>query len=164
MLDEQWENIEREYEEKRAEVELHADKMESELKDSYHQTEAKWGEYKQKMQERQETRQKEKEAMLLRSSLTPAGIDADLGNVTAANIRSVYEHFFEVVENNKETYSKEQWVHINNYWQSLNDVKDRLDKTNSITKEDEKKIKGIKAKYAATKALNKPFATSEKYQ
>lgn len=163
-IDEHWDNIEREYSEKKSEAERYADKMEAELKESYDKAVKDWEAYKADVKEKHALRQKEKEARLLRSSLAPAGILPDLSNVTAANIRSVYEHFIDVVENNKEIYSKEQWINVNNYWQSLNDIKDKLDKTHSITEADNRKIKGIKAKYAATKVLNKPFAQSEKYQ
>jgi hypothetical protein len=163
-IDEHWDRIEREYSEKKSEAERYADKMETELKESYNKAVKDWEEYKAEIREKQELRQKEKDARLLRSSLAPAGILPDLSNVTAANIRGVYEHFFEVVENNKETYSKEQWINVNNYWQSLNDIKDRLDKSKAVSDADNRKIRGIKAKYAATKALNKPFSQSEKYQ
>lgn len=160
--EEKWEDIEKTYAEKKAKADAHAEKLEADAKESYHKAVNDWEQYKEKAAARQEMRQAEKDARLLRSSLMPAGIDADLKNVTGANIASVYQHFIDVVEKNKETYSKEQWINVNNYWQSLNDVKDRLDKAKAINKEDNKTIRGIKTKYAATKTLNKPFAESEK--
>lgn len=160
--EQKWEDIEKTYAEKKAKADAHADKLEADAKEGYRKAVNDWEQYREKASERQQMRQAEKDAKLLRSSLVPAGIDTDLKNITGANIASVYEYFFSVVEKNKETYSKEQWVNINNYWQSLNDVKERLDQSKAISKEDNKTIRGIKSKYATTKALNKPFAEAEK--
>ncbi|MES2691032.1 MAG: hypothetical protein V4658_11555 [Bacteroidota bacterium] len=160
--EEKWEDVEKAYAEKKAKADAEAEKLEAGAKESYTKAVKDWEQYKEKAAARQEIKQAEKDARLLRASLMPAGINADLKNITGANIASVYEHFIEEVEKNKETYSKEQWININNYWQSLNDVKDKLDETKSISKKDNKTIRGIKAKYSATKALNKPFAESEK--
>jgi hypothetical protein len=159
--EENWEAIEREYNEKKAKADAKAAKLEAEAKQSYDKAVSDWDTYKSKSIEKQLLKQAEKEARLLRSSLVPAGIDVDLSNVNGNNIVSVYEHFIDVIENNKETYSKEQWINVNNYWKSLNDVRDRLDKNNAISKGDNKVINGLKTKYGAIKVLNKPFAQSE---
>lgn len=160
--EERWEDVEKAYEEKKAKADAEAEKLEADAKESYHKAVKDWEAYKQRSATRQEIKQAEKDARLLRSSLMPAGIDADMKNITGANIAAVYQHFIDEVEKNKETYSKEQWVNIDNYWQSLNDVHDKFDKAKAISKNDNKTIRGIKAKYAATKVLNKPFAGSEK--
>src|SRR5690606_35932272 len=144
--------------EKKAKVEAKADKLEAEAKQSYQQTVNDWEAYKQKATERQALRQAEKDAVLLRASLVPAGIKANLSNVDGKNVASVFQHFIDEVENKKETYSKEEWINVNNYWQSLNDVADKLETQQKIAKADLKTIRGIKTKYAATKVLNKPFA------
>ena len=84
-----------------------------------------------------------------------------LSDVTGKNIVKVFDFFVTKVDNHKEEYSKEEWVNINNYWKSLNDVSARLDDVNAISKEDGRKLDGLRLKYTAIKALNKPFAESE---
>lgn len=160
-VEENWEEVEKTYNEKKSRAGEKMDKMEASVKESYNKAVADWEGYKQNVEERRRVKQAEKDAALLKASLVPADIRSDLSNVNSSNIAAVYKHFIEQVETNKETYSKEQWVHVNNYWQSLNDVHEKLNKTRSVSSADNKTISGIKTKYAATKVLNKPFAESE---
>jgi hypothetical protein len=160
--EEKWEDIEREYQEKKADLDKKADKMDREMKESYHNAQADWEDFKNDISNRHLVKEQKKQEEKLIHTFAPDHIKADMANITGENIASVYIHFFDVVEKNKEIYSKEEWATVNNYWKKLNDIKDRLDENKAISKSDNRQINEIKLKYGATKAMNKPFAQGAK--
>lgn len=158
--EEKWEDIEREYQEKKAELDKSADKMDREMKEKYNNAQSDWEDFKNDISTRRMLKEQKKQEEKLIRTFTPDYIMTDMTNITGENIASVYVHFFGVIEQNKETYTKEEWRSVNDYWNKLNDIRDRLDENKAISKADNKRINEIKLKYGATKAMNKPFAES----
>lgn len=163
-MDQKWEDMEKEYDMRKAELDKHVDKMDQEMKSSYDETVADWQAFKADYQMKRKEKEERAKVETLKASVVPADIHTDLSNVDGKNIVSVFEHFVNTVDNQKEIYSKEEWVHINDYWKSLKDVADRLDEAKQISKDDNKKLTGLKIKYMAIKTMNKPFAGSENYK
>lgn len=160
-MDQKWEDMEKEYNDKKAEADKNLDKMDQEMKDSYYATVANWEVFKTKYQSNQKEKEDMAKAEALKATVIPKDVNTDLSNVSGKNIANVFEHFVTRVDNNKEAYSAEEWTHLNNYWKSLNDLSARLDDEGKISKEDNRKLDGQRIKYMAIKTLNKPFAESE---
>lgn len=161
-MDQKWEDLEKEYNQKKAELDKNADKMNQEMKDSYREAVVDWEVFKADYQMKQQEKEDQAKAEQLKATVIPKDVNTDLSNVSGKNIANVFEHFVTRVDNNKEAYSKEEWININNYWKSLNDLSARLDEEGKISREDSRKMDGLRIKYVAIKALNKPFAESEK--
>jgi hypothetical protein len=160
--EEKWEDIEKEYEDKKADLDKNVQDMDKEMKQSYANAVADWEEFKNDLDSRAKAKQQEKKATELKHTFAPDYIKTDMSNISGKNIVIVYTHFFNVIEKNKEVYTKEEWVIANDYWNTLNDIRDRLDEQKAISKEDNRDINEIRIKYGATKALNKPFAEGAK--
>jgi hypothetical protein len=156
-MDQEWDDMQMEFDRKKAELDKNMNKMDNEMKKSYEEALADWETFKADYQVKRSERNAEK----LRATIVPSDIHTDLSNVTSKNIAAVFEHFVNTVDNNKETYSKEEWVSINNYWKSLNDLAGKMDDDHKITREDSRKMDALRLKYGAIKVLNKPFAESE---
>ncbi len=162
-VDQKWEDLEKEYDLKKAELDKQADKMDQEMKSSYEATVADWEAFKADYQIKRKAKEEMAKVESLKATIVPTDIRTDFSNVNGSNIASVFKHFVNTVDNQKEIYTKEEWEHINNYWKSLKDAANRLEEANQISKNDHKKITGLKIKYMAIKTLNKPFAGSEIY-
>jgi len=160
--EEKWEDIEKEYQEKKADLDKQADKMDKEMKQSYANAVADWEEFKNDMESKREAKHQEKQSRELKKTLAPEYIKTDMSNITGKNIVMVYKHFFEVIEKNKEVYTREEWTVANDYWNDLNAIREKLEEKNAISKEDNREINDIRIKYGATRALNKPFAEGVK--
>jgi hypothetical protein len=156
--EEKWENVESDYNRKKAELEKDADKLDKDMKQSYANSVAEWEEFKHDVAAKKEARQREKAVADLKKTIAPDYVMTDMSNITGKNIAEIYTYFYRAVEKNKDVYTKEEWTTVNDYWKNLNDIKDRLDNQKAISKADNKTINEIRVKYAATKALNKPFA------
>ncbi|MES2559390.1 MAG: hypothetical protein V4590_06595 [Bacteroidota bacterium] len=160
-VDQKWEDLEKEYNQKKAELDKDLDKMDQEMKDSYRAAEADWEAFKTEYLLKQKEKEEQAKAEQFKATILPPEISTDFSNINGKNIAPVLEHFVNTVDNKKETYSKEEWININNYWKSLNDLAGRLDENHQVTREDSRKMDGLRIKYMAIKALNKPFAESE---
>ncbi len=160
--DHKWENLEKEYDQKKAELDKGLNEMDQEMKESYQSTVADWETFKADYAAKQKEKEDRMKAEQLRAAIIPNDISTDFSNVNGKNIANVFEHFVNTVDNKKELYSKEEWININNYWKSLNDLAGRLDDEQTISRKDSRKIDGLRIKYTAIKVLNKPFAESEK--
>lgn len=160
-LDQKWEDMQKEYDEKTARLDKKMDKMDQEMKENYQAAKNDWEVFKTDYLARQAEKEKLAEADRLKTSIIPSDIHTDFSNITGKNVVAVFEHFVNTVDNRKEEYSKEEWININNYWKSLNDVSARLEEANKVSPEDKRRLDGQRIKYTAIKTLNKPFAESE---
>jgi hypothetical protein len=88
------------------------------------------------------------------------GDDMSFNWVNAANIHSVYQTFIHTVEDNKDSYSREDWDEIKMMYEALDSRKNTVEKE-GLTKEDNKKIAGLKFKFAPMMKLNRMGAKSE---
>lgn len=88
------------------------------------------------------------------------GEDMNFGWVNAKNIHSVYQQFVHTVENNKDSYSREDWDKIKMMYEALDSRKNTVEKE-GLSSEDNRKIAGLKLKFAPMYTLNRMGAKSE---
>ncbi len=88
------------------------------------------------------------------------GEDMNFSWVNAANIHSVYQQFVHTVENNKDKYSREDWDEVKVMYEALDSRKNTVEKE-GLTSEDNRKIAGLKIKFAPMYTLNRMGAKSE---
>ena len=88
------------------------------------------------------------------------GDDMSFSWVNAKNIHSVYQQFVHTVENNKDSYSREDWDEIKLMYEALDSRKNTVEKE-GLTSEDNRKIAGLKLKFAPMYTLNRMGAKSK---
>ena len=88
------------------------------------------------------------------------GDDMSFSWVNAQNIHSVYQQFVHTVENNKDSYSREDWDEIKLMYEALDNRKNTVEKE-GLTSEDNRKIAGLKVKFGPMYTLNRMGAKSE---
>lgn len=88
------------------------------------------------------------------------GDDMSFAWVNAKNIHGVYQQFVHTVENNKDNYSREDWDEIKMMYEALDNRKNTVEKE-GLTAEDNRKIAGLKLKFAPMYAINRIKAKSE---
>jgi len=80
--------------------------------------------------------------------------------VNKDNIASVYENFYNTVEANKDNYSREDWDEIKLTYEALDTRKNTVEKE-GLSGEDNRKIAGIKVKFAPMYTVNRVGSKSE---
>ncbi|WP_149206430.1 DUF6565 domain-containing protein [Flavobacterium johnsoniae] len=88
------------------------------------------------------------------------GDDMNFSWVNAKNIHSVYQQFVHTVENNKDKYSREDWDEVKLMYEALDSRKNTVEKE-GLTAEDNRKIAGLKIKFAPMYTVNRMGAKSE---
>ncbi|KAF2517340.1 DUF6565 domain-containing protein [Flavobacterium foetidum] len=88
------------------------------------------------------------------------GDDMNFSWVNAQNIHSVYQQFVHTVEDNKDKYSREDWDEIKLMYEALDSRKNTVEKE-GLTAEDNRKIAGLKVKFAPMYTVNRMGAKSE---
>jgi hypothetical protein len=88
------------------------------------------------------------------------GDDMSFAWVNAANIHDVYQTFVHTAEDNKDSYSREDWDEIKLMYEALDSRKNTVEKE-GLTKEDNRKIAGLKFKFAPMMTVNRMGAKSE---
>lgn len=88
------------------------------------------------------------------------GDDMSFTWVNAKNIHSVYQQFVHTVENNKDRYSREDWGEIKLMYEALDSRKNTVEKE-GLTSADNRKIAGLKLKFAPMYTLNRMGAKSK---
>ncbi|KIQ20931.1 MULTISPECIES: DUF6565 domain-containing protein [Flavobacterium] len=88
------------------------------------------------------------------------GDDMSFAWVNAQNIHSVYQQFVHTVEDNKDSYSREDWDEIKLMYEALDSRKNTVEKE-GLSSEDNRKIAGLKIKFAPMYTVNRMGAKSE---
>ena len=88
------------------------------------------------------------------------GDDMNFSWVNAANIHNVYQQFVHTVENNKDKYSREDWDEVKAMYEALDSRKNTVEKE-GLSSEDNRKIAGLKIKFAPMYTLNRMGAKTE---
>lgn len=88
------------------------------------------------------------------------GDDMNFNWVNAGNIHSVYQTFIHTAEDNKDSYSREDWDEIKMMYEALDSRKNTVEKE-GLSKEDNRKIAGLKFKFAPMLKINRMGAKSE---
>ena len=112
--------------------------------------------YTAKIKEAQEKKAVNDYRQVLRTSLFgqgKLGSDMQFNFVTAENILGVYDTFVNTVADNKETYTREDWDEIKVLYEALDTRKNEVEK--DLDSKDNRKIAGLKIKFATIKALNR---------
>lgn len=81
------------------------------------------------------------------------GNDMQFLYVTGDNIRGVYQNFVDVVADNKNTFSREDWDEINVLYEALDNRKNVVEK--DLATNDNMKIAGLKIRYASIAATQR---------
>jgi len=82
------------------------------------------------------------------------GDDMNFSWVTAANIHEVYQSFIHTAENNKDSYTREDWDEIKLMYEALDSRKNTVEKE-GLSNEDNRKIAGLKFKFAPMLKVNR---------
>ena len=88
------------------------------------------------------------------------GDDMSFSWVNAANIHDVYQTFIHTAEDNKDTYTREDWDEIKLMYEALDSRKNTVEKE-GLSSEDNKKIAALKFKFAPMMKVNRIGAKSE---
>ncbi len=163
-LKENWNTVEAEYDRKAAEASLAL----ADIKDNASQTEkintskAKYEDFKNEMTTllappAPSPKQQLRNALFGEGKI---GDDMSFAWVNAQNIHSVYQQFVHTVENNKDKYSREDWDEIKVLYEALDSRKNTVEKE-GLTGEDNRKIAGLKVKFAPMYTLNRMGAKAE---
>lgn len=88
------------------------------------------------------------------------GDDMSFDWVNAGNIHSVYQTFIHTAEDNKDSYSREDWDEIKLMYEALDSRKNTVEKE-GLTKDDNKEIAALKFKFAPMMKVNRMGAKSE---
>jgi len=163
-LKENWQTVEAEYDRKTAE----ADAALADIKDNASQSEkintakAKYQDFKKEMTTllappAPSPKQQLRNALFGEGKI---GDDMSFAWVNAKNIHSVYQQFVHTVENNKDKYSREDWDEIKVLYEALDSRKNTVEKE-GLTSEDNRKIAGLKIKFAPMYTVNRMGAKAE---
>ena len=82
------------------------------------------------------------------------GDDMNFSWVNAANIHEVYQSFIHTAENNKDSYTREDWDEIKLMYEALDSRKNTVEKE-GLSNEDNRKISGLKFKFAPMLKANR---------
>ncbi|WP_433833046.1 hypothetical protein [Flavobacterium anhuiense] len=163
-LKDNWQSVEAEYDRRSQEAEAAL----ADIKDNAAATEkinaskAKYEEFKNEMTA-QFAPPAPSPKQQLRDALFGAGKigdDMSFNWVNAQNIHSVYQQFVHTVENNKDKYSREDWDEIKLMYEALDSRKNTVEKE-GLSVEDNRKIAGLKVKFAPMYTVNRMGAKSE---
>ncbi|MEZ7513722.1 hypothetical protein [Flavobacterium frigidarium] len=155
-----WQTIEANYElrSSQAETALADLKDDAKAKEKLEASRMKYEAMKTKMQEAMPTK-----SQTMRNSLFgegKVGDDMSFAWVNAANIHDVYQQFVHTVEDNKDSYSREDWDEIKMMYEALDSRKNTVEKE-GLSSEDNRKIAGLKLKFAPMYTVNRVGAKSE---
>ncbi|WP_347049963.1 DUF6565 domain-containing protein [Flavobacterium olei] len=164
-LKENWQTVETEYDRRSQEAQAAL----ADIKDNADATEKinasklKYEEFKNEMTAQFAPPAAASPKQSLRDALFGAGKIGDDMNfswVTAQNIHSVYQQFVHTVEDNKDKYSREDWDEIKLMYEALDSRKNTVEKE-GLSAEDNRKIAGLKVKFAPMYTVNRMGAKSE---
>lgn len=88
------------------------------------------------------------------------GDDMSFAWVDASNIHNVYQTFIHTAEDNKDSYTREDWDEIKLMYEALDSRKNTVEKE-GLSKEDNRKIAALKFKFAPMMTVNRMGAKSE---
>ena len=88
------------------------------------------------------------------------GDDMNFSWVNKDNIHGVYQQFIHTAEDNKDSYSREDWDEIKVMYEALDSRKNTVEKE-GLSSEDNRKIAGLKFKFAPMLKVNRMGAKSE---
>ena len=118
--------------------------------------------FKAKVKAETEAMQAENLKVMMRQTLLGTGFDNNDMKFTwihKDNILSVYQNFVDTVEKNKDSYSREDWDEIKLLYEAIDTIKNTVE-NEGLTSEDNRKIAGLKLKFAPMYTFNRMGAKS----
>jgi len=88
------------------------------------------------------------------------GDDMNFAWVNKDNIHSVYQQFVHTAEDNKDKYSREDWDEVKVLYEALDNRKNTVEKE-GLSAEDNRKIAGLKIKFAPMLTVNRMGAKAD---
>jgi len=160
-----WEKIEAKYAETKVEAEIAIEKAENkeELSTIINDYSLKYDEFKTTIVAEKSKMEVTAGTSKIRISLlgnSAIGNDMQFAWVNKDNILGVYDNFVNTVEKNKNSYSREDWDEIKLLYEAIDTRKNKVEKE-GITGEDNRKIAGLKIKFAPMYTVNRMGAKSE---
>ena len=160
-----WEKIEAKYAETKVEAEIAIEKAENkeELSTIINDYSLKYDEFKTTIVAEKSKMEATARTSKIRISLlgnSAIGNDMQFAWVNKDNILGVYDNFVNTVEKNKNSYSREDWDEIKLLYEAIDTRKNKVEKE-GITGEDNRKIAGLKIKFAPMYTVNRMGAKSE---
>jgi hypothetical protein len=161
---ENWEAIEGNYQEMKVETKnaVGSVKENSDLQMAMDETALKYETYKAEAIAENERIQQAKLKTALRQSLLGAefsGDDMKFTWINKDNILSVYLTFVHTVENNKDSYSREDWDEIKLLYEAIDTRKNTVE-NEGLKSSDNREIAALKLKFAPMYTLNRMGAKS----
>jgi len=166
---ENWQSIESTYQMRNAEVEAALANLKDSVKaqERIRASRAKYEGLKAKMEAQADAEKAAAVASNPKQKLRNAlfgegkvGNDMNFNWVNASNIHSVYKTFVNTAENNKNSYTREDWDEVKLMYEALDSRKNTVEKE-GLTSEDNMKISGLKLKFAPMYTLNRMGAKSD---
>ena len=161
-----WHAIQKDYDRLKmnAENSLTGVQESTDLKESVDNTTVRYEEYKVKVISEKEKADMENAKMTMRKTLLgesyDGSTDMSFAWVNKDNILSVYDNFVTTVDNNKDSYSREDWDEIKLMYEALDTRKNTVEKE-GLSSEDNRKIAALKIKFAPMYTVNRIGAKSE---
>ena len=154
-FDREWDELERDYEAKKANVDRDIDKLDDKTKAEYRELDDRWNKFKAEYQDHRT----QKDMETFRSKLLPADVSNDFSNVGPDRLLAVYTYFVDYVDNHKDEFTREQWDQIELLYERLDTHKNEVEK--NLPSGDNGKIATQKLRYAAIKTVNRPTTKPE---
>lgn len=164
---ENWKSIQANYELRNAEAEVALQNLKDDkAQERINASRAKYEELRAKMIAEDEAANQAKIAdnpkQRLRNALFgegKVGSDMNFSWVNAQNILSVYQIFVDTAQKNKDSYTREDWDEVKLMYEALDSRKNTVE-NEGLTSSDNRKISGLKLKFAPMFTLNRMGAKS----
>jgi type IV secretory pathway TrbF-like protein len=166
---ENWESIQANYELRNAQAEAALADLKDDIKaqERINASRAKYDELKARMDAQADAENKatiaDNPKQRLRNALFgegKVGDDMNFNWVNAQNILNVYQLFVDTAQKNKDSYTREDWDEVKLMYEALDSRKNTVEKE-GLTSSDNRKISGLKLKFAPMYTLNRMGAKSD---
>lgn len=162
---ENWDKIESKYQTMKTDVNnsIVSVKENSELQANIDKATLKYETFKAEVKAEHERMEAEKFKLNMRTSLLGSeysGGDMQFTWINKDNILNVYQNFVDTVDKNKDTYSREDWDEIKLLYEAIDTRKNTVE-NEGLSRADNRKIAGLKLKFAPMYTLNRMGAKSE---
>ncbi|HJR99418.1 MAG TPA: DUF6565 domain-containing protein [Flavobacterium sp.] len=159
---ENWEVIQAKYETTKMEAQEAINQLDDkmDMQATIDKTNSKYDEYKAKVIAEKKT------VVVVREDFRNSLFTEKIGNDTSFmwvnkdNIANVYSNLVTTVDNNKKTYTREDWDEIKMLYEALDTRKNTVEKE-GLSSEDNTKIAGLKIKFSTMYRVNRMTAKSQ---
>ncbi|HEX9825051.1 MAG TPA: hypothetical protein VGA80_00500 [Flavobacteriaceae bacterium] len=160
-----WEVVESDYQKNknRANNAIVSVEENSEMQESIDESTEQYEAFKLEVEAETEAIQAANSKLVMQQSLLGSGFtggDMKFTWINKDNILSVYDNFVTTVETNKDSYSREDWDEIKLLYEAIDTRKNTVE-NEGLTSADNRKIAGLKLKFAPMYTFNRMGAKSD---